>query len=68
MLEHVTHKLVDQREGKIIENYNIKNYTGVGDWIKTSRSIKSSKRKMFVYDFLAETAYIMNVSYFVDFD
>jgi len=48
MLEHVTHKLVDQREGKNIENYNIKNYTGVGDLIKTSRSIKSSKRKMFV--------------------
>ena len=53
--------------GKERENYNIKNYPGVGDFVKSSKSIKSSKLKC-LYDFLAETAYIMNVSYFVDFD
>jgi hypothetical protein len=49
-----------------IENYNIKNYTGVGDLINF-KIIKSSKRKC-LREFLAETAYIMNVSYFVGFD
>jgi hypothetical protein len=53
--------------GKQRENYNIKNYPGVGDFVKSSKSIKSSKLKC-LYDFLAETAYIMNVSYFVGFD
>ena len=49
-----------------IENYNIKNYTGVGDLINF-KIIKSSKRKC-LHEFLTETAYIMNVSYFVGFD